>query len=296
MTHQPTVAVLGAGGIMGFAMARNLARAGHPVRAWNRSTEKAQPLADDGAVLASSPAEAAHGADVVVTMLADAEATEAVAFGDDGAFAEHTAGGVTSPPVWLQMGTLGAHGTAVCMEEAARRDLPFLDAPVVGTKQPAIDGKLTILASGDRALEPAVAPLLDVIGAKTIWVGGAGAGTQLKLVVNSWVLSIIESVAETAALAEGVGIELQTFLDVVAGGPLDLPYLQLKGGMIADGDFSASFPLAGAAKDARLIVELGERHGLELPLHRTLRERLAEAVDDHGAKDAIATYLTSRPA
>ncbi|MDX6688020.1 MAG: 3-hydroxyisobutyrate dehydrogenase, partial [Baekduia sp.] len=134
-TTRETIAVLGAGGTMGLPMTRNLARIGFIVRAWNRSPEKARPLADERAELCATPAEAAAGATTIITMLSDADAVLEVMEGDDGALASAADGAV-----WLQMSTVGLAGTQRCIELAERHGLQFVDAPVLGTKQPAEQG------------------------------------------------------------------------------------------------------------------------------------------------------------
>ena len=288
MADKQTVTVLGAGGIMGLAMARNLAGSGYGIRAWNRSHEKAQPLTQDGAEVAGSPAQAAAGADVIITMLADADAVI-------DAMEDALSAPLPEDAIWLQMSTTGIEGTERCQQMARAHGLTFFDAPVLGTKAPAEQGNLIVLASGPAELRGRVQPIFDVVGQRTMWVGEAGAATRLKLAVNTWVLTVLEGTAETLALAEGLGLDPQLVLDAVKDGPLDLGYLQMKGRAMMARDFEPSFRLRLAAKDARLVQEAIERHGLDLPLARAIRSRLDEAVPDHGDKDMSATYLTSAP-
>lgn len=285
MSQQPTVAVLGAGGIMGRAMAANILQAGLGVRAWNRSADKAAPLAEQGAVVLDSPAAAAEGADIVVTMLADTDAVlESVA----------PALQAAGPDVlWLQMSTVGEAGTERCLELAREHGVTMLDAPVLGTKEPAQAGALVVLGSGDESARERAQPVFDAVGSKTIWVGAAGAGTRLKLVANSWVLTVVEGTAETIALAEGLGVDPSLFLDAIAGGALDLPYLRLKGTAIIQRDFEPSFTLRLAAKDARLVAESAAAADLQLPVFEAIAKRMTEGVDAHGEKDMSATYLTA---
>jgi 3-hydroxyisobutyrate dehydrogenase len=283
-----TVAVLGAGGTMGFPIARNIARAGIEVRAWNRTREKAQPLEEDGATVVDSPAEAAAGATVLLTMLADADAV--IDSVEDALPVAHEGG------LWLQMSTIGEAGTERCVEVASRHPLTFLDSPVLGTKQPAEQGALVILASGPEAVRERVQPIFDEIGQKTMWVGEAGTGTRLKLVTNSWVLTVVEGCAETVALAEGLGLDPALLFEAVEGGALDLPYLRMKGKAILERNFEPMFSLTLAAKDARLVEESAGRHGLDLPLLATIHKRMAKGVEEHGEEDMIATYFTSAPA
>jgi 3-hydroxyisobutyrate dehydrogenase len=291
VTDQETIAVLGAGGTMGRAMAANLARAGYPVRAWNRSPEKAAPLAGDGARVCATPSEAADGATILLTMLSDADPVLEAVGGPDGA-----APGLGPRAVWLQMSTIGLDGTRRAAELARDHGLVFVDAPVLGTKAPAEKGELVVLASGPDDVHPRVDPVFEVVGRRTLWVGEAGAGTRLKLATNSWVLTIVEGAAETLALAEGLGLDPRLVLEAVAGGPLDLPYLQTKGKAMIERDFEPSFRLALAAKDARLAAEAAGQAGLDLPLLITIRDRLERGADSHGDEDLAATFLTSAPA
>jgi 3-hydroxyisobutyrate dehydrogenase len=291
VTATEPVAVLGAGGTMGLPMARNLARAGMQVRAWNRSPAKARPLAEDGVVIASTPAEAADGAGTVLTMLADTDAVLAAVDGDQGALSAPV-----PPGLWLQMSTIGESGTDRCAELARRHGIAFVDAPVLGTRQPAEEGKLVVLASGPRELREPLQPVFDAMGQRTMWVGEAGAGSRLKLVANCWVVMVVEGGAEAIALAEGLGLDPALLFEALRGGPLDLPYLRMKGQAIAERDFEPAFSLTLAAKDAGLVQESAERHGLDLPVVAAVRRRLDQGVAEHGAKDFSATYLTSAPA
>jgi 3-hydroxyisobutyrate dehydrogenase len=188
-----TIAVLGAGGAMGSAMARNLLRAGMGVRACDRTRAKAEPLVDQGAVVVDTPAEAAASASIVLTMLSDAEAVLSAMEGEHGAL-ESISGSV----LWVQMSTIGEAGTERCATLAAAHGIVFIDAPVLGTRQPAEEGKLVVMASGpdDEHVRERLTPLFNVAGQKTMWLGEAGAGTRLKLVTNAWLLTVVEGCAE----------------------------------------------------------------------------------------------------
>ena len=290
MATETHITVLGAGGTMGLPMARNLARAGFEVRAWNRTREKARPLEEDGVRVFESPAQAVDGADVLLTMLSDANAViDAI---------EDALSSVREGTVWLQMSTIGEVGTERCAEIARVAGIALFDAPVLGTKQPAEEGKLVILASGPDGSDGAretVQSIFDAVGQKTMWLGEAGAGTRLKLVVNGWVLTVVEGGAETIALAEGLGLDPALLFEAIEGGALDLPYLRMKGKAIAERNFEPSFRLTLAAKDARLIEESAQRREIDVPLFSTIRRRLAEGAKDHGDEDMSATYWTSAP-
>jgi 3-hydroxyisobutyrate dehydrogenase len=197
--------------------------------------------------------------------------------------------------LWLQMSTIGEQGTDQCMELARAHEISFLDAPVLGTKQPAEQGRLVILASGPRQARDRVQPIFDAVGSKTIWVGDAGAGTRLKIATNSWVLTVTEGCAETIALAQGLGLDPALLFEAFDGGTLDLPYFRIKGNAILERKFEPMFRLQLAAKDADLVVQAAGRHDLDLPLFDTIRERMQQGAAEHGDEDMAATWFTSAP-
>ena len=272
------VAFLGAG-IMGAPMARNLAAAGHEVTAWNRTSAKAEGL---GATVAQSPAEAVAGAEFVITMLADAHAVDAALAGVE----------LTADQVWWQCSTVGVEAIERLAQDTSAQ---FVDGPVLGTKAPAEQGALTVLASG-----PGRARLAEISEpvAATVWDLGDGisAGTRMKLVANSWVLALVEGLAQTIALAEGLGIDPRQFLDIIEGGLMDTPYAKLKGNAMIERAFDPSFPLALAHTDAGLMLDAARAAGLELSLPALIREQMGRATEaGHGDKDMSATFLASCP-
>ncbi|MEU4242715.1 NAD(P)-dependent oxidoreductase [Actinoplanes sp. NPDC026619] len=276
------VAVLGTG-IMGAAMARNLARAGHTVQAWNRTRAKAEPLTADGITVAGTPAAAVRDADVVLTMLFDGAAVLGVM---------RAAAPAARPGAsWVQSTTIGPDTVDELRALAAEHDLVYFDAPVLGTREPAEAGQLTVLADGPAEHRDAVTPVFDAIGARTVW----GGGTRLKLVANSWLLAATHGAAETLALAEALGVDPDAFLDVIAGRPLDMAYLHHKIGLIREDRLTpAGFALVTAAKDARLIVEAGQAHGVRLDQVAAGVERFRRAeLMGHGAEDVAASYYAS---
>jgi 3-hydroxyisobutyrate dehydrogenase len=283
----PTVAVLGTG-TMGLPMARNAAAAGLEIRAWNRSQEKAKPLERAGVTVCATVAEAIEGADVVVTMLSDAAAVLDVA--------EQSFDAIAPGTVWAQTSTIGIEGIERCAEIARERNLELVDAPVLGTRQPAEEGKLTVLAAGPADAVERCMPFFDAIAQKVVRLGAAGEGTRLKVVLNTWVVSLVESLAETIALAQGIGVDPKLFLETISGGPLDTVYAQAKGGMMLEEEFPESFKLSLALKDARIAIEQAAAAGLDLPLLEAVERRFQEAVEQgHGEEDLAASYLASRP-
>jgi len=287
MTDNATVAVLGTG-IMGAAMARNLLWVGMEVRAWNRTREKAEPLAEDGAKVTDTPAEAAEGADFLITMLSDAGAVEEAVGGN-------VLPALAEDGVWLQMSTVGTEWSDRLEKLAAERGVAYVDAPVLGTKQPAEQGALLVLASGPEEVRERSQPVFDAVGSKTLWLGPAGAGSRLKLVVNNWIVGLIGVLAETTALAEATGVDPARFLEVIEGGPLGLPYAQIKGKMMIEEEFPTSFSLRLARKDAALVLEAAEKEGLRLAVAEAVSARFDEALDaGHGEEDMAAVYHAAR--
>ena len=248
-TQEP-VAVLGIGA-MGHGMAASALRAGIPTIVWNRTPEATRDLAELGAEVAETAADAARRAAIVVTMVTDTDAVMSIA--RDQGMLEALAPG----SIWAQMSTIGVRGieSVVAFVEKERPDVSLLDAPVSGSKDPAENGQLTIFASGPDEVRERVTPLFDALGQRTIWVGPVGSGTRLKLVNNTWLAFAAEAVAASVALARRLGLETESVVDALGGGPLVSPWQAAKLQRIAEGDFSAQFALTLALKDVRLALE-----------------------------------------
>ena len=289
MNTTSKVAVLGTG-IMGAAMARNLLRAGHEVQVWNRDQGKTVPLAEAGAQAAASPAEAVAGADVVLTMLFDAAAVKDVI--------RQAAPGIRPGTVWVQSTTVGVHDTADLAALAQEVGLDLVEAPVSGTREPAEAGKLLVIAAGPEAVRQRVEPVLDAIGARTVWTGqdpAAGSAARLKLVVNSWVIAASNAAGEILALAGALGVDPQQFFDLIDGGGLDLPFLRMKAGLILQDRLDpASFAVDTSLKDARLIVDAARESGLRLDGAEAFAARLERvAAQGRANQDLAASYYAS---
>jgi 3-hydroxyisobutyrate dehydrogenase len=277
------VSLLGTG-IMGAGMGRSMARAGLDVTVWNRSIDKARAL---DLPVAENAADAVRDADVVVTMLFGFESVARVM--TDALPAMHP------DVVWLQTSTIGLDETVALSDLAAKHNVSFVDAPVLGTRQPAENGQLTVLAAGRTELRERLAPVLDAISAKVVWVGEQpGDGHRLKLVMNAWVLTLTAGTAQSVALAEGLGLDPQQFLDLIAGGPLDAGYAQLKGkAMLAD-SFAPAFALSGATKDAGLIREAAAEAGVATELAAALEKLFAAAGDQNDDMAAVVRALRQK--
>jgi 3-hydroxyisobutyrate dehydrogenase len=248
-TGEP-VAVLGIG-TMGHGMADSALRAGIPTIVWDRHPEATRDLAERGAEVADSAADAARRAGIVVTMVPDADAVLSVAR-DQGMLTALAPGAI-----WVQMATIGLAGIndVIATVDRERPDVMLLDAPVSGSKDPAAQGQLIIFASGPDGAQPRVGPLFDALGRRTVWVGSAGAGTRLKLVNNTWLAFVTEAVAASVALARRLGLQTETVADALDGSPIVSPWQAAKLQRIAGGEFSAQFALALALKDVRLALQ-----------------------------------------
>ncbi|MDX3071069.1 NAD(P)-dependent oxidoreductase [Streptomyces sp. NPDC088354] len=286
----PVVAVLGTG-TMGDAMARNIAAAGLGLRAWNRARDAAEPLADVGAAVCDTPAEACRGADVVLTALANERVVADVM--------DQARDGLDGHPVWVQTCTVSPDGGRRLAEQADRLDVAYVEAPLLGTKEPAVAGTLTVLAASPRKeARDEVRPVLDAVGSRTVWLDEVGQPSGLKLAYNAWVLTTVEGIAESLTLAETLGVDPHLVIDVIGGSGLNSTYVQSKGPKMLDDDLDTpSFPLEAAAKDAGLITDAARAAGLRLGIAEVVRERLHLAADDGlGRADVAATYRTSRRA
>ena len=282
MTESPTVALLGIG-IMGAGMARNIAKAGMPLRVWNRSSDKAEALADVAHV-ADSVADAVDGADVVLTMVYDADSVIVTM--------EQARGHLGPDVVWLQQSTIGVEGSDRVVSLAKDLEVTLVDAPVLGTRKPAEDGALVVLASGPEEARAAVTPVFEAVGSRTMWVGEAGAGTRLKLAANAFVGTLLEGIADSLALTRDFGLDPALFLEALSGGAMDAPYVQLKGKAMLAGQYQPAFALAGALKDVDLILEAANGAGTDLGPLPGVRAHFARAVEaGHGDLDMAATYL-----
>jgi 3-hydroxyisobutyrate dehydrogenase len=247
---QEQVAVLGIGA-MGHGMATSALRAGIPTMVWNRERGATRDLADLGAEVAESAADAARRAAIVVTMVTDTDAVMSIAR-DQGMLAALAPGSI-----WVQMSTIGVAGIerVAALVDGERPDVVLVDAPVSGSKDPAAQGQLTIFASGPDEARARLAPLFDALGQRAVWVGPVGAGSRLKVVNNTWLAFANQAVAASVALARRLGLETDAVVDALGGGPLVSPWQAAKLQRIAQGEFSAQFALSLALKDVHLALQ-----------------------------------------
>jgi 3-hydroxyisobutyrate dehydrogenase len=265
-------------------MVHSLLRSGIDVTAWNRNLDRARPLADDGARLAKTSQEAVADADVVLTILFDEEAVLAVA--------NDFMGSMKPGAIWMQSSTIGVAGIGRVAAVARANNVPFVDAPVVGTKKPAEDGTLAVLVSGEASLIETITPVLDAIGSKTVVAGTeAGAASSLKLACNAWVASLTAATAQSIAMCEDLGVDPKLFLHTIDGSASNTPYAQLKGEMMLQGDYTPSFAVDGLAKDLHLMLDALDSGSGEL-LQTLSKTFDAASESGHGSNDISAVFTT----
>lgn len=279
-----TTAFLGLG-TMGRAMATSALRAGIPTIVWNREPQATRNVAELGAEVAETAADAARRAEIVVTMVTDADAVISIAR-DEGMLAALAPG-----TIWVQMSTIGVEGIdrVAAIVDADRPDVTLLDAPVSGSKVPAEQGQLTIFASGPEEARSRVDPLFEALGQRTIWVGAVGAGSRLKLVNNTWLAFTSEAVVSSIALARRLGLGTETVIDALGGGPLVAPWQTAKLQRIANDDYSTQFGLSLALKDVHLALQAAD-DGRFAAL-ASLADEWQHAVDD-GLGEQDVTVMT----
>jgi 2-hydroxy-3-oxopropionate reductase len=271
-------------GIMGEPMARNLLAAGYPLRAHNRSREPVERLAGHGAVAAASPAEAARGAQVVITVLADAPDVEEVVAGPSG-----VADGLTEGGVVIDMSTIQPAAARRLAAELAERGLSMLDAPVSGGQRGAVEGTLSIMVGGDADAVAACRPVFEVLGASVTHIGGAGAGQIAKACNQVVVAGTIQAVAEALTLAERSGVDPAAVRSALLGGFAGSKILQVHGQRMLDRDFEPGFKVRLHDKDLRIALEAADDAGFQLPAAALVKQLLASlAAQGYGDADHSA--------
>jgi len=275
------VTVLGTGA-MGAGVAGSLLREGHEVTVWNRSADKAAPLGERGATVADDAGAAVGDAEVVLLTLFDTDAVVDVL--------EVAAGEAPTDAVWVQASTIGVAGTQTVVQLAGKYGITLVEAMMLGTKAPAEQGKLTMLAAGPADVLDRIDPVLDAIGAKTVRAGEqVGDGTALKLAANAWIASITAATGQSLAVARSLGLDPALFLEAIAGSASDSAYAHTKGKSMIDGEFPAQFALDGLRKDIDLITEAARGSGVSTVLLEALGRVYADAsAAGHGGDDIAA--------
>ncbi len=247
-------------GIMGSAMARNLVDAGHDVTVWNRSSAKCDPLVKAGARQADTPAAVVSASDITFACVSDPEASSELCFGPDGVLE-----GMEKGKGYVDMSTIDLETSQIIEEAVIGEGGRYLEAPVSGSKTPAINGNLIILAAGERSLYEEALPAFDAMGKMSLYLGDVGSGAAMKLVVNMIMGTMMAAFTEGMSLAEKAGLSTQDLLAILDAGAISNPMFRVKGALMQDDEFSPAFPLKHAQKDIRLALLLGDLLGHGMP-------------------------------
>jgi len=287
--ERPRVAIIGTG-IMGGAMAERLLDQGFAVDVWDRTASTAARIAERGAVAHGQPSDAVAGADVVITMLPTAAVLENVML------EQKVLNGMRPGSVWAQMGTIGVDATDRLITDAANRrpDVDLVDAPVSGTRGPARNGQLTILASGPDHSRAVVQAVFEALGQKVMWLGRAGTGMRMKLILNTWLAFEIEAAAEIRESTERLGVSYEALVDTVRGGPMASTLALARLDKMQKGDDSIDFPLEWALKDLDLTMRAIGTDAV--PVAGAIADRWRALVaDGFGRRDVTAAHLGLSP-
>lgn len=272
-----TVAFIGLGA-MGQPMAARLVQAGFPLRVYNRTRGPEKELSKLGATACISPADCADGADVVITMLSDAEALATVLEGPDGVLAAFAREQRKPRPVLVEMSTIGRKAAIAASQRAEKHGARFVDAPVSGSVRPARNGELVALMGGSMRSIERVRPVLDALCKKLIHAGGVGQGQALKVVLNGIGAHHFVAFTSMLALGERAGLARDVLLDAFTTGAFASPSYIGKRDKVLAHDFTPDFALALALKDCILNAALQDEVGLQLPVVSAIRRDIESGV------------------
>jgi 3-hydroxyisobutyrate dehydrogenase-like beta-hydroxyacid dehydrogenase len=236
-------------GIMGSRMADNLNSASGGLLIYNRTREKAEALIKKGAEWCDTPAQLAQKVDILFTMLAHPEAVEQLAFGDKGYIKK-----MKSNAIWADCSTVNPSFSKAMAVEAQKRQIRFVDAPVLGTKKPAQEGQLVFFVGGKKEDVEILRPYFEIMGKTVNHVGDHGMGASFKMVVNLLVAQNIIIFSEAIALGRALGFSQEMLFDMLLDGPMAAPYLSVKRPKIEEGIYEPDFPLKWMHKDLHLVA------------------------------------------
>ncbi|KAI3936085.1 hypothetical protein MKW98_015844 [Papaver atlanticum] len=259
-------------GIMGKAMAMNLLRHGFKVTVWNRTLSKCEELVQFGASIGETPAAVVKKCKYTIAMLSDPSAALAVVFNKDGVLEQ-----ISEGKGYIDMSTIDADTSIKINKAILQKGGTFLEAPVSGSKKPAEDGQLVILAAGDKALYEEAIPAFDVMGKKSFFLGQVGNGAKMKLVVNMIMGSMMNAFSEGLVLADRSGLSQQILLDVLDLGAIANPMFKMKGPAMIQNNYSPAFPLKHQQKDMRLALALGDENAVSMPVAAAANEAFKTA-------------------
>jgi 3-hydroxyisobutyrate dehydrogenase-like beta-hydroxyacid dehydrogenase len=291
---KPKVGFMGMG-IMGTPMAANLLKAGYAVMVYNRTPEKAEPLVKLGAGSAANPKALAQAADVVIAMVTGPEALGHLLWGPDGA-----GGAFNHSKTFINMSSVAPGYTRDLARELEPTGVTFIDAPVSGTKKPAEDGTLIILAGGPQDKVKELEPLLLAMGKKVVYCGPAGQGSMMKMFINLLLGMMMEGFAEALNFGKLGGLSMEGMLDTVYSGPLNCAMFQVKAGNLQNNSYPTAFPLKHMTKDAKFVVDTAYELGAPVPVGQMILHLYRTGVaqgwgdEDLSAIARVLAHLSAR--
>ncbi|XP_071723801.1 glyoxylate/succinic semialdehyde reductase 1-like isoform X1 [Rutidosis leptorrhynchoides] len=259
-------------GIMGKAMSMNLLKHGFKVTVWNRTLSKCDELVEHGASIAETPSAVINKCRFTIGMLSDPVAALSVVFDKDGVL-----DAIGNGKGYIDMSTVDAETSSKISEAITSKGGVFLESPVSGSKKPAEDGQLVILAAGDKALYEEIIPAFDVLGKKSFYLGHVGNGAKMKLVVNMIMGSMMNAFSEGLELAGKSELDPSTLLDVLSLGAIANPMFAGKGPAMLQSNYSPAFPLKHQQKDMRLALALGDENSVSMPIAAASNEAFKKA-------------------
>lgn len=275
-------------GIMGKAMAMNLLRHGFKLTVWNRTLSKCDELVEHGASVGETPAAVVKKCKYTIGMLSDPGAALSVVFDKDGVL-EH----ICTGKGYIDMSTVDADTSSKISQAITSKGGHFLEAPVSGSKKPAEDGQLVILAAGEKALYEEALPAFNVMGKKSFFLGHVGNGAKMKLVVNMIMGSMMNAFSEGLVLADRSGLNPQTLLDVLDLAAIANPMFKMKGPTMLQNNYNPAFPLKHQQKDMRLALALGDENAVSMPVAAAANEAFKKARNlELGDLDFSAVHQT----
>lgn len=261
-------------GIMGDPMVRNMLSGGYSMYVYNRTPVKADPLKEVGAVVAQSPLDVGKKAGVIILMLTGPEAIDAVLWDENGLLGEdsrcHTV---------INMSTVTPAYTKNLEKRLRERKVQLIDAPVSGSKKPAEEGTLVILAGGPQESVSTLEPLLLTMGKKVVYCGAVGAGSNMKMFINLLLCTMISGLAESLTLGEKCGLSLDTMLETVLAGPLGCGLFTMKENMFKSGEYPVQFPFKHMYKDLNFILSTAKEKGMDAKIGETLKEIYEKGIE-----------------
>jgi glyoxylate/succinic semialdehyde reductase len=274
-------------GIMGSRMAANLLKKGNELIVHNRTKDKAQPLLNQGAAWADSPAEVAKNVNIIFTMLSKPDAVAEVALIGKHSFLHKLA----PNSLWIDCSSVNPSFSKLMVVEAKERKVRFLDAPVAGSKGPAEQAQLLFFVGGDSGDVKEAKPLLECMGKAVYHIGGHGMGSAMKMVNNIMLGQAMVAFSEALVFGESLGITKQAMFDTLASSPVMAPFLNFKRKKLEQNDFSVEFPLQWMHKDLHLAAETAYETGVALPCANVTKEIFALALrEGWGEQDLTAVY------